>query len=228
MHVRIAKFIARRLYYLLILKRKKIVMRQNVLYNLATKFGGYNKIQKNVNICSSTIGIGTYLSEGCILANTKIGNFCSIAPYVKVVLGKHPTNIFVSTHPAFFSTQKQAGFSFVSENIFSESESKSFNNGFRVEIGNDVWIGYGVHILEGVKIGNGAIIGACSLITKDIEPYTVNVGIPAKQINKRFTENDISFLENTQWWNWSMSKLKSTKRYFSDIELFKKRINEDF
>jgi acetyltransferase-like isoleucine patch superfamily enzyme len=225
MIVELCKFIIRKFYFLFILKRKNILLLGNVRYNASTTFEGYNKIYKNVNICSTYIGMGTYICEGSIITNSRIGKFCSIAPFVKVILGKHPTNTFVSTHPSFFSTKKQAGFSFVKEDKFTEQNIKTSVSSYSIEIGNDVWIGYGVHILEGVKIGNGAVIGACSLVTKDIEPYTINVGVPTKKIKNRFNEEDISFLESIQWWNWGMSKLKSNNQYFFDIDSFKRNAN---
>ena len=69
-------------------------------------------------------------------------------------------------------------------------------------IGNDVWIGYGVKLFKGITLGNGAVIGACSLVNKSIEPYTIAAGIPARPIRKRFTADEIAILEQIKWWDW--------------------------
>lgn len=126
----------------------------------------------------------------------QIGKFCSIANDVKIFLdGEHEINN-ISTYPfgyfKDFKTQKR---------YVTKSKGK-------VIIGNDVWIGNGVTILSGVNIGDGAVIGACSLITKNIEPYTIVGGIPAKTIKKRFDDKTIEKLLKIKWWNWSDEKIQ--------------------
>jgi len=74
-------------------------------------------------------------------------------------------------------------------------------------IGNDVWIGYNSTILPGISIGDGAIIGACSVVTKNVAPYTIIGGNPAREIRKRFDDKTIDFLQEIQWWNWSIEKI---------------------
>ena len=74
-------------------------------------------------------------------------------------------------------------------------------------VGNDVWIGYGATIMPGVKIGNGAIIATKSVVTKDVEPYSIVGGNPAKEIRKRFSKEDIEILQQIEWWNWSIEKI---------------------
>ncbi len=203
----------------------KIKYKHSVFLGKGSTIDFYTKLEKNIRIGdyshieSSEIGSGTYISEYSTLQFSKIGRFCSIADNVRCGMGSHPTNTFVSTHPSFFSTTKQAGFTFVKENIFEELP-KVDNLNFVVEIGNDVWIGSGVKILDGIKIGNGAIIGANAVVTKNIDPYTINVGIPAKSIKKRFTDQQIEFLETIKWWNKDFCWIKENAHYFNDIEKF--------
>ena len=125
-------------------------------------------------------------------------------------------------HPAFFSTAGQAGFSYVKTNIFEEHKYIDKDKKISVLIGNDVWIGENVLILEGVHIGNGAVIGAGSIVTKDIEPYSINVGVPAKKIDSRFTEEQINFLDKVKWWDKGEEWIKQNIREFDDIERFTK------
>lgn len=85
--------------------------------------------------------------------------------------------------------------------------TQSWDNKGDIIIGNDVWIGYEAVILAGVSIGDGAIIGARAVVTKDVPPYTIVGGVPAKPIKKRFSDETISSLLSIQWWNWSKEKI---------------------
>ena len=86
--------------------------------------------------------------------------------------------------------------------------TSAWDNKGDIVIGNDVWIGYEAVILSGVTIGDGAIIGTRAVVTKDVPPYTIVGGVPAKKIRKRFSDNVISELLKLQWWNWSENKIK--------------------
>lgn len=214
------------------IKRKYVLMKYGLKINRTVKVDLNTKLEKKIkvgnyaNICNSFIGLGTYIGESSFLANAKVGRFCSIANNVRTNMGKHPVKKFVSTHPAFFSLKKQAGFTFVKEQLFDEHEYFNSEKKYVVEIGNDVWIGYDVTIMDGVKIGDGAIIGAKSLVTSDIEPYTINVGIPAQKIGYRFKKEIRDFLLDFKWWNKSFDWIKNNSGLFTDIELFYKKYKE--
>ena len=197
------------------LKKKNVILMKNVKISTKTTFEGYSKIHKNVNIKDSFIGLGTYIGWNSILFNCKIGRFCSIAPKVEVIYGRHPINNFISTHPSFFSLKKQAGFTFTNEQLYVEH--KLVDDKFSVIIGNDVWIGYGASILEGVTIGDGAIVGARSLVTKDLEPYSINVGIPAKKIGYRFEKEIINKLLENKWWEKDFDWIKTNYNKLNSI-----------
>lgn len=143
-----------------------------------SRFEGNNVIGDN-SLFSGYIGYGSYIGKNCWIEG-KIGRFCSIANEVEIIVGNHPGQLFVSTHPAFFSVEKQAGFTYVNNNLFEELSYAEEN--YFVSIGNDVWIGQGVRILNGVKIGDGAILAAGAVVVKDVPPYSVVGGVPAKQI----------------------------------------------
>jgi acetyltransferase-like isoleucine patch superfamily enzyme len=128
-----------------------------------------------------------------------IGNFCSIAADVTVYLGNgfgHDSK-FVSTYP----------FGYIHQSIFTNARNNSKNTNGDVIIGNDVWIGENVIIMSGVRIGDGAIIANNSHVVKNVEPYSLAGGNPAKHIKYRFTKNQIDALLKIQWWNWSDEKI---------------------
>lgn len=94
-----------------------------------------------------------------------------------------------------------------------EEVASAWDNKGDIVIGNDVWIGYGAVILSGVTIGDGAIIGTNALVTKDVAPYTIAGGIPAKPIRKRFSEEKISALMKIKWWNWSEKEILKNLKF---------------
>lgn len=142
------------------------------------------------------IGRYTFIGRDCYLPNAKIGRFCSIGNNVHVVAETHPSRFF-STHPAFYSTGKQCGITFVKENLFEERLSVE---GYSCIIGNDVWIGNDVRIIGGLRIGTGAIVGLGAVVTKDVPPYAIVGGVPAKVISYRFDEKRINEYLSSKWW----------------------------
>ncbi len=154
------------------------------------------------------IGMNSYVDK----STASIGRFCSIAMGAKISLNNHPLD-WVSTHP--FTYNKNYGF--VSENITVEGiNTKS------TSIGNDVWIGANATILAGVTIGNGAVIGANSLVTKDVEPYSIVSGTPAAHVRFRFDEETIKKIQQSAWWNWDDEKLKKNLDKFRNTGEFLK------
>ena len=129
-----------------------------------------------------------------------IGKFCSIACGAKFLFNSaNHTLSSLSTYPfpLFFEEW----------NLDKKNVAQSWDNKGDIIIGNDVWIGYEAVILAGVSIGDGAIIGARAVVTKDVPPYTIVGGVPAKSIKKRFSDETISSLLSIQWWNWSKEKI---------------------
>ena len=161
-------------------------------------------------IAADKIGKYTYINDYCLIdRNVKsIGAFCSIAYNVRIGLGNHPTD-WATSHP--FAYQKKYGF---------RDESIPFNANQNLDtiIGNDVWIGANATILAGVKIGDGAIIGAHALVTKDVKPYSVVVGSPARHIKLRFEEKITEQLLELKWWNWDDDKLRKNIDLFNNPE----------
>lgn len=201
--------------------KKKVIINKDVTFSADSIFEGKNNINANTIISKTKVGFATYIGQNCNFINTQIGKFCSIANNVKTVVATHPTNKFVSTHPAFFSTNKQAGFTYVNEQKFEEIKYIDKEEKVSVLIGNDVWIGENVTIMGGISIGDGSIIGANTLVTKDIEPYTINVGTPSRILKYRFNETDIEFLKKLEWWNKPEEWIIENKDLFENIEEMK-------
>lgn len=141
----------------------------------------------------------SYIARNSSATNVKIGKFCSIGPNFCCGLGLHPTH-GISTAPMFYSKAKQNGVSLVREVVYEEQK--------QTIIGNDVFIGANVTIVDGVKISDGAVIGAGAVVVRDIPPYAVAVGVPAKVIKYRFDEQTIKRLLEIQWWNWSEADMQ--------------------
>ncbi len=150
----------------------------------------------------SNIGNFTYGSPSLQFWNPKecsIGKFCSIAGNVTIFGGGEHRSDRVSTYPFnFFHNDFPAA---------KESTGHPHTKGPTV-IGNDVWIGTGTTILSGVTVGDGAIIGACSLVTKDVPPYAIVGGNPAKIIKFRFSQDQIDKLLQIKWWDWNLKKIQ--------------------
>jgi acetyltransferase-like isoleucine patch superfamily enzyme len=142
-------------------------------------------------------------------AQLTIGKFCSIAENVTIFIGGYHRTDFISTYPfhaAFNDVQ-------VMDNLV---------HGFHTVIGNDVWIGADVIIMAGVTIGDGAIIATGAVVTKDVEPYAIVGGNPAKLIKKRFEEDQITQLLEIKWWNWPLDRIKQNIQWLTSekISLF--------
>ncbi len=177
-----------------------------------------NSIGANGYLYNSKIGDFTYLGPFVAMMNTQIGKFCSIAQGVGIGLGEHPAKTFVSTHPVFFSPHKQCGYSFTNQSHFQEMGENI--------IGNDVWIGLNAIIMNNITVADGAIIGAGAIVTKDVPPYAVVAGSPAKIIKFRFNEDEIERLLRFRWWNKDYAWIEQNFRKFHNIDDFLSFISE--
>lgn len=157
-------------------------------------------------------GEGTYgiVSIICFdqVSRISVGSYCSIASDVTFLIGANHRKGLVTTFPM--------------DRIDNSKTTKDSNERGDITIGNDVWIGYGATIIGEVKVGDGAIIGARSLVVDDVPPYAVVGGVPARVIKYRFEKNIIEKFLEIKWWNWGIEKIKNNFNdiYSTDIENF--------
>ena len=142
----------------------------------------------------------------------KIGKFCSIACGAKFLFNSaNHTMKSLSTYPfpIFFEEW----------GLDIRDITSAWDNKGDIVIGNDVWIGYEAVIMAGVTIGDGAVIGTRAVVTKDVPPYTIVGGVPARQIRKRFSEDKIEYLLNLKWWDWPIEKISQNIEFITSADL---------
>ena len=176
-----------------------------------TFWGSFTKVYPPYFLHNVQLGDYTYIAKNSSISNCSIGKFCSIGPNFCCGLGVHPTN-GISTAPMFYSTAKQNGTTLCKENKIEEL--------LHTTIGNDVFIGANVTVLDGVVISDGVVVGAGAVVTKDIPPYAIALGIPAKVVKFRFDEETIKALLEKQWWNGTDVDLQQVEKHFWDVEKF--------
>ena len=158
------------------------------------------RINRSVKVFRSMVGDYSYISRRTSLVCASVGKFCSVAGSCMIGAGTH-TIKNISTSPIFTEHKNATGYSWIQKSTENPYSGK-------IEIGNDVWIGARVMIVGDVKVGNGAVIAAGAVVTKDVPPYAVVGGIPAKVIKYRFEPQTIERLERMKWWDWPTEVLK--------------------
>ena len=166
----------------------------------------YARVQRYNNITYVNLGKHTYTGRNTTIMHTEIGKFCSIAWNVTIGAPEHNYNL-VTSHSFLYYEYDKLNMGEQVYNLF---------NKFCV-IGNDVWIGAGAVILRGVKIGDGAVIGANATVTKEVPPYAIVVGNPASVIKYRFEQKCINKLLDIKWWDLSDEDIRENIEFFSSI-----------
>ena len=170
-----------------------------------SSFEGRNSIGRHASVLKSSLGYGSYVASGSFLRGAKVGRYCCIGKQVRVIDVTHPSRQYVSVHPLFFAEKTVVGESYVGRQKFEETVKLPDDPKFSVRIGNDVWI------------GDGAIVAAGAVVTKDVEPYTIVAGVPARPVRKRFSDDEIHFLEELRWWDKGEEWIRENAEKFDDI-----------
>ena len=165
-------------------------------------------------ILFQTLGCLSEATYCTIIPSTMIGKFCSIACGTKFLFNcaNHTLkSLSTYTFPLFYEEWE----------LDKADVASAWDNKGDIVIGNDVWIGYEAVIMAGVHIGDGAIIGTRAVVTKDVPPYTIVGGVPAREIRKRFCPDVIEQLLALKWWDWSMDKIRENLPYLMSGDLRK-------
>jgi phosphonate metabolism protein (transferase hexapeptide repeat family) len=177
-----------------------------------SQLGAYTEIGARTKVAETIMGDYSYIvNDGDVIYST-IGKFCSIAAQVRINPGNHPMWRASQSH---FTYRASAYFRVESD----ESEFFDWRREHHVNIGHDVWIGHGAVILAGRKVGTGAVIAAGAVVSKDVEPYTIVGGVPAKEIGRRFAKEIGEQLELIAWWNWDHETLRSRLYDFRNLQI---------
>ena len=167
-------------------------------------------IESGSQIVGSVFGKHSYCGYDCIILNTRIGGFCSISDNVVIGGSQHPMH-YVSTSPVFLAHR---------DSVKAKFARHPYVNKPRTSIGHDVWIGSGAMIKGGIDVGTGAVIGMGSVVTKDVPPYAVVAGNPARIIKKRFSDEQIDKLLTSGWWDWDDDMLNQLGLNCTSVEEF--------
>ena len=163
-------------------------------------FGIYCEVGARTKVAESSFGDYSYVVNDSDIIYATIGKFCSIAAHTRINPGNHPLHRVALSHFTYRSSAYDMG--------PDDGEFFNWRRSFRCVMGNDVWIGHGAVLLPGVKLGNGAAIGAGAIVTKDVPPFAIVVGNPGKIIRYRFSPEIVAALERIAWWDWTHDKLR--------------------
>jgi phosphonate metabolism protein (transferase hexapeptide repeat family) len=163
----------------------------------------------------SELGDFSYLGPGCMVGDAQIGRFCAIAAQVRIGAPNHPIDR-PSLHRFTYCPEYYCETADRDRAFFAE------RRGDRVVIGNDVWIGHAAIVLPGVTVGDGAVLAAGAVVTRDVAPYTIVGGVPARQIRERFSRDIATQLARIAWWDWPFETIMARLPEFqsTDIEAF--------
>jgi len=183
------------------------------LVDSRSKISKSAKINRGVKVVNSTLGRYSYVGGGSWVIGADIGCFCSIACNVYIGLAGHTLDL-LSTSPIFTEVHNGTGHTWVDSDEFAYKNKRTI-------IGSDVWIGHGAKIISGVSVGHGAVIATGAVVTKDIPPYAIVGGVPAKLIRYRFHDSIIKKLLNLKWWEWPDETIKSNISIFNTNDIGK-------
>lgn len=164
------------------------------------RLGRHVAIGERVVLREVAVGDYSYFERHAEAIYTTIGKFCSIAANTRINALEHPVER-LTTHKVSYRPNEYFRY------LGVDGEFRERRQGKPVKIGNDVWIGHGAVIMPGVTVGNGAVIGANSVVTRDVDPFEIVAGVPARRLRPRFPREIIDRIEALAWWDWPQERL---------------------
>jgi phosphonate metabolism protein (transferase hexapeptide repeat family) len=178
-----------------------------------SQIGSWTEIGPATTIVESTFDDYSYAAGDVSIIYADVGKFCSIASHVRINPGNHPMERVTQHHCTY--RRVQYGFGDADETAFFD-----WRRAARCTIGHDVWLGHAATVMPGVSVGTGAVVGASAVVTKDVAPYMIVVGVPARPVRPRFPAATVAALLHIAWWNWDRATLEARFHDLLDLPLF--------
>ncbi len=178
----------------------------------SSAIGRYTEIAERCKVSEATLGDYSYMMQDCQVWAASIGKFVNMASHVRLNATNHPTERATLHHFTYRANDYWPDAA-REETFFDWRRSNA------VSIGHDVWIGHGATVLPGVTIGNGAVIGAGAVVSKDVPPYAITGGVPARLIRERFDAATGCRLDKLAWWDWSHDQLRNALDDFRSLDI---------
>jgi phosphonate metabolism protein (transferase hexapeptide repeat family) len=175
-----------------------------------SSFGAYCEVGARTKVAESSFGDYSYVVNDADIIYTTVGRFCSIAAHTRINPGNHPLAKVALSHFTYRSSAYGMG--------PDDAAFFDWRRSYRAVLGNDVWIGHGAILLPGVKVGNGAAIGAGAVVSRDVPAFAVVVGVPARVVRYRFAPEIIAALERIAWWDWPHDRLGTALADFRALD----------
>jgi phosphonate metabolism protein (transferase hexapeptide repeat family) len=176
-----------------------------------SRIGRWTAVGARTVLTETTLGDYSYVANDCDLIYTEVGKFCSIASHVRINPGNHPLSRAALHH----FTYRSRSYALAPED---DHEFFDWRRSHKVILENDVWVGHGAILLPGIRIGNGAAVGAGAVVTKDVPPFTIVAGVPARVIRRRVTRKVESALMRICWWDWPHERLTASIDDFRKLD----------
>lgn len=206
--------------------RGRLNLAMSAVVGFGSRFEGADTVSPGANF-NGTMGYGSIIAHGSRV-RAEVGRFVSLGPGVVTVPYRHPFKApAVTTNPMFYSTLNQYGTTFATEQLADEARYADEARRLDVRIGSDCWICEGAFLTGGVTLGDGAVVLPRAVVTRDVPPYAIVGGVPAKVVGYRYDEETVGWLMRFRWWDKDISWLRANWRLMNDMERLRRTVGED-